>query len=259
MLHRIHDKVGTAGLALAVVALIAALGGTAMAALPGLNAKQKKEVKKIAKKYAGAPGAPGATGGQGATGAAGAAGAAGAEGPRGPAGDPGQPGEDGACSVSLPKCILPPGATETGTWGFIGRGVETFQTEVENVKSSHTFGVEEELVTISYLLQVAPPPDEFVPSQNWIGPGESSTPECPGSFGDPKAAPGEVCLYAKTIDAAGLNANHEPTNIGFYETDRRSGLIVGFPLEAGKQGYGAGTWAVTASCPEDELGEEEEC
>lgn len=260
MLHRIHNRLGTAGVILALVALVAALGGTAFAALPGLNAKQKKEVKKIAKRFAKA-GPQGPQGLPGAPGAQGTAGAAGSNGKEGARGAEGEPGEAGACSVSVPDCLLPPGATETGAWSFINRGIESFETEVESVKSSHTFGVEEGLVSLSFPLQVLPLPDKFSASQNWIAPGESSTDECPGNVEEPEAAPGEICLYAKEIVNAGDNASHEPQFTDFFNPGSAlsAGFTVGFKLQAGKQGYGYGTWAVTARCPIVEGVEEEEC
>lgn len=85
MISKLHDRLGTAGLVVAIVALVVALTGTAFAALPGLNSKQKKEVKNIAKQFPGAPGAPGAPGPAGPTGPQGA---------QGPAGN-GTPGENG--------------------------------------------------------------------------------------------------------------------------------------------------------------------
>jgi len=254
MLQRIHDKLGTAGLIIAVVALVAALGGTAIAALPGLNSKQKKEVKKIAKQFAqvgpqGLPGAAGAPGSQGS---------AGQQGQPGQPGTPGQDGEDGACSVSVPKCVLPPGATETGTWSFIARGLETFETEVEGTKSTHTFGVEEAILSISFPLRLPSSPHFVSGEGNWILPGEPGSDKCPGSLSAPEAAPGELCLYVQHIENAGDNASHEPKFESFYSTDPRSGFTAGFALEAGKQGYGNGSWAVTAPCAENEE-EEEEC
>jgi hypothetical protein len=85
MFHRIHDRLGTAGVAIAVVALIAALGGTALAASGALTAKQKKEVKAIAKGLVGTgpAGAAGANGTNGANGAPGEKGAAGTNGTNG--------------------------------------------------------------------------------------------------------------------------------------------------------------------------------
>lgn len=91
MLSKLHERLGTAGLVIAVAALVAALGGTAFAAA-GLNGTQKREVQKIARKYAGKPGAPGA------------------QGPQGPKGDPGTKGEKGDAG-------LPGSAGTNGTDG----------------------------------------------------------------------------------------------------------------------------------------------
>src|SRR3954470_8164517 len=118
MLHRIHDKLGTAGLIIAVVALVAALAGTAFAAVPGLNSKQKKEVKKIAAKVA-KTGPQGPQGSQGAQGSKGDAGAAGSNGTNGANGTNGEPG---VCSPSNPQCVAPTGATFTGDWAFATAG-----------------------------------------------------------------------------------------------------------------------------------------
>jgi len=72
MFGRIHEKLGTAGLVVAIVALVAALAGSAYAAGGGLNSQQKKEVKKIAKQYAGEAGPAGPQGHAGANGTNGA-------------------------------------------------------------------------------------------------------------------------------------------------------------------------------------------
>jgi hypothetical protein len=99
MFSRIHSKLGTAGLIVAVIALVAALAGTAFAAAK-LNGTQKKEVKKIAKQYAGKPGAPGAPG---------LAGTKGDKGDKGDAGSKGDAGTPGAKGKSVVTGILDPG------------------------------------------------------------------------------------------------------------------------------------------------------
>src|SRR3954470_13970370 len=101
MLKRIHDKLGTAGLVVAVVALVVALTGTAFAAKKFIT---KQEAIKIAKKYAGKNGAPGAQGSKGDTGASGA---------QGPKGDQGGKGEEGPPGPT--ETLLPIGKTEIGT------------------------------------------------------------------------------------------------------------------------------------------------
>src|SRR5215203_694000 len=194
MFKRIHDKLGTAGLVIAIVALIAALGGTAFAALPGLNSKQKKEVKKIAKNVAKA-------GPAGPAGLAGAQGPAGAKGNTGPAGNPGEAGDDGAdgedgvCSVGNPSCKLPSGATLTVSCSY------TTTTE------SRVF------VNISFPLQVNPVPTYVFPDD------PEFTTKCPGSASEPKAAPGFFCYYsALLVNAANVSSP--------AEVDPASGLVL---------------------------------
>lgn len=227
MFTRIHQKLGTAGLVVAVVALVAALAGTAFAALPGLNSKQKQEVKKIAKKYAGAAGPQGSAGSVGAAGTPGGAGPKGATGPKGPTGPAGKEGKEGPPGPT--ETVLPPAQTSTGLWSFRGKEVA------------------KAFMTISFPLRVIPAP-VYVTNTNWIPPKGAPTEECPGTVEKPQAAPGELCIYAKEIINAGSGESHFPIEIGTFTPDETSGLTGGFVIEAGQEGRGWGTWAVTA-CP----------
>jgi hypothetical protein len=233
MLHRIHNKLGTAGLIVAVVALIAALGGAAIAAVPGLNSKQKKQVTKIAKKYAGKNGAQGPKGDTGPAGPAGAKGDTGAKGDQGPKGDQGIQGIQGPQGPPGPtETTLPAGKTSVGVWQF----------QVNNAVRG--------LVAESYPLRVEP-----APSIQWIGIGDQPTADCPGDKDNPQAAPGKLCLYGVNL----INTQSFPEEIlGF---DRTAGFRAEFGvLDATKEAFGFGVWAVTARCPLDpETGEEEDC
>jgi hypothetical protein len=111
MFSKLHQRLGTAGLVIAVVALVAALAGTAFAAA-GLTGKQKKEVKKIAKQFAGKNGK------NGATGPAGPVGPAGPQGPAGAKGDNGSAGQAGAAGATGPTGAT--GVTGQGTTGATG-------------------------------------------------------------------------------------------------------------------------------------------
>lgn len=219
MLEKLQEKLGTAGLIVAVVALVAALGGAAVAAAPKLSSTQKKEVKKIAKKYAGKPGATGTQGPAGANGKDGAPGAPGATGPRGAQGQPGEDGSDGACSAANPECVLPAGATETGDWAINAKGV---------------YGT---FLTISFPMRVEPQPIvEWVPSG-------TTTSHCEGTPADPTAAPGFLCVYA-TGNLTNVK-NNEPVDTG-YTADKTSGFVYEFELENEEaEAYGSGSWAVT--------------
>jgi len=214
MISRIHAKLGSVGLIVAVVALIAALAGTAFAAA-GLSGKQKQEVKKIAKKVA-KPGPQGPAGLQGPKGDAGPKGDTGASGKDGA---DGVDGEDGACSVSVPKCVLPSGATETGQWGITA-------TEVGPI------------VQISFGLRVEPAPiAEYLE-------GEPSTwttvqkERCPGTSADPKAAAGFLCIYK----------DRGPLTFSTFNltVDPSSGWLGEFS-NSGGEGWVVGSWAVTAA------------
>jgi hypothetical protein len=223
MFSRIHEKLGTAGFVISIVALVAALSGGAYAASGGLSSKQKKEVTKIAqteaKKFAGKQGPPGSAGPQGPAGAAGKDGGAGPTGLPGVSGEPGAPGAPGATGPAGPtETVLPSGKTEIGLWSFTNPGPTSF-------------------TTISFPLQVG-----AAPEVGWIGLGEPSTPECPGTPESPEAAPGFLCIYA-----AGLAG----TTKSFPETgetiDRNAGAILEFQTESGFAfSHGTGSWAVTA-------------
>lgn len=214
MFSRIHQRLGTAGFVVAVVALVAALSGSAFAAKQFIT---KQEAVKIAKKYAGK---------RGPTGPAGPQGPAGSPGARGSTGSQGLEGATGPAGPT--ETELPPGKTSTGEWSFSGKGV---------------FGT---LFTISFPLRVKP-----APTFHWIGPGESSTTECPGSASVPKAEPGQLCVYAASVEHAGEGSSHRPVFTGVYTSDRTSGLVGEFEIQSGEEGFGYGSWAVTA-CPEEE-------
>lgn len=209
MLSQIKDRLGMAGLLVAVVALIAALAGTAFAAV-GLTSQEKREVKKIAKRFAGKQGLPGP---------AGPAGARGERGPEGPRGEEGEVGPIGPAGPTETK--LPVGKTSTGQWGFTA--LEAGPT-----------------LAISFPLRVEP-----APHANFLE-GERSTwttqqkANCPGTALDPQAAQGELCIYQDRAAAStffnGLDLTVDPT----------SGWMGEFTVTGGAEGWALGSWAVTA-------------
>jgi hypothetical protein len=220
MISRIHAKLGTTGFIIAIVALIAALGGTAFAAA-GLSSKEKKEVKKIAKQVA----KPGPQGPQGPAGPQGLKGDTGAKGDPGVPGENGLDGEDGACSASVPTCVLPAGATETGLWGSTSLEAEPIEV-------------------ISFPLRL-----ETVPHENYLNK-DSTTwsatekAHCPGSAEAPAAAPGELCIYEAN--------NKGNVSVNSFEPccyDHHSGFIKEFAISGGEEGWIYGSWAVTAPTP----------
>jgi hypothetical protein len=221
MLKRIHNRLGTAGLAVAVVALVAAVAGTAFAA-GGLTKKQEKQVVKIAKKYAGKQGKDGAAGPAGPQGAKGDPGPKGDQGPKGDAGGQGPQGEEGPAGPT--ETQLPPGKTETGVWSFKGRGEPKLW------------------YNISFPLKLGYIPDVRLAS--------SSPENCPGSIDNPQAKAGNLCIYVEeTLNSiwAGIPREYTTGIIDKYQSQ-----------ESANESYGYGTWAVTEFCPIDpETGEPE--
>jgi hypothetical protein len=245
MLSRIHNKLGTAGMVVAVIALVAALAGTAIAA-GTFTKSQKKEIEKIAKKVAkkgptgpagpqgpagakgdkgdtGAPGSPGSVGPAGPTGPTGAKGTAGAEGPTGPTGETGFTDH------------LPSGKTETGSWSYTSHGPYALEFEEEEEKFIKTSDQELQRVAMSFNIPLAEAPEAIV----YLGPAATNEEKCPGgSVTSPTAAPGVLCVY----DEAG-----SPNIFRFAGADKKykSGAILGFfSTEHGQ--VVQGTWAVTA-------------
>ncbi|HEX3240016.1 MAG TPA: hypothetical protein VHR18_07765 [Solirubrobacterales bacterium] len=275
MFSRIRDKLGTAGLIVAIVALVAALGGGAYAASNGLNGKQKKEVVKIAKKYAGKPGKNGKNGAAGATGPAGPAGPAGAAGAKGDKGADGTsvtstPATIGECpdggfkytsaSGTVKVCngaegpegspwtvggLLPSGETLTGVWG------------APNVPLLAS------LYSISFPIPLAAAPEAVIVKPSEMDSGAGDAAGCPwtGLTGTPEADPGKFCVYL-AIDETTANLaamftfspTWEDTGTEFfggaktgaseYGASLRS-ICAGPPSEAKCIAFGA--WAVTAA------------
>jgi len=232
MFSKLHERLGTAGLVVAIVALVVALAGTAFAAA-GLNSTQKKEVKKIAKQFAGKPGAPGAVGPAGAagpTGPAGKEGPGGKEGPEGPEGPEGTEGpegpegpegEAGVCSVTNPSCELPSGATLVGNWGF------------------NTIDVANPAFTISFGLRVG-----VEPQVRFIDGFAASTEECPGTFESPQAKAGFLCVYVNGFETSNVET---PSLHHNFSGDFHSGQVFTLvPENVSAEAVGRGTWAVTA-------------
>lgn len=242
MISRIHNKLGTAGLVVAIVALVVALTGTAFAAKGALTGKQKKEVEKIAKKYAGKPGATGPQGPAGPAGAAGPKGDTGAEGPQGKEGKqgiqgvpgtpgtPGPPGEDGACSESNPECILPEGATETGMWALGNDDGSSI------VPMSFNLPLAEAPTAVNY---VAADGKEVIEGLEHVTPVN-----CLGSVEEPTAPEGEVCVYAATEALESGFPGYIPGSTfgGMF----RSGATFFFAMKSGED-RAWGTWAVTGN------------
>jgi hypothetical protein len=229
---RQHLRLSPAG-AVAVIALVFAMVGGAYAAGGGLSGKQKKEVKTIAKSFQGT----GPAGAQGPAGAAGPAGPTGAAGAKGATGETGATGEEGSPWTELGQ--LPTGQSEHGTWG-------AWYNEDLGLRK----------IPISFTI---PLPTRLDSSHiHVVGEGGTGPAECEeGTAAEPKAAPGNLCLYvAKAFGASLLSGNffiddpegeneisHGPEAL-YGEAGKSGALLNVEAAEAG--GQIEGVWVVTA-------------
>jgi hypothetical protein len=265
MFSRIHSRLGTAGLIVAIVALVAALAGGAYAA-SGLNKQQKKQVRSIAKseskkwskKFSQQFAQPGPAGATGATGPAGPVGPAGAKGDNGNDGAAGKSVEvsgtasgcaEGGATVQVegeegtaqeicngaegaagnpwaPESQLPTGATETGTWAMAFN--------------------EEGATPISFAVPLAAPLDSS--HALIVGEGEAAPAECDDGEGEaasaanPEADSGYLCVFVVTFEGGGaIGAVADPTT--FASGAAKSGAIL--LLGSGGADFAVGTFAVT--------------
>jgi hypothetical protein len=273
MFSRIHQKLGTAGLVVAIVALLVALTGAAYAA-GGLTKSQEKRVTAIAKKYAGKKGAKGAAGPQGTAGPQGQQGAQGSPGPAGKDGTDGISvttkafsGAKGACpegglevetaSPTILVCngkkgtegspwtaggVLPPGETETGGWAFGSTSTNANVALSFNIPLEQGLGAAE----VHYLNATG---EEVHLNETTFEPEEGPSTECLGSAAEPTSEPGNLCVYTG-FSSGGLIASEfilslENAGGPFAATGTsKSGARIFVSLSSAATGYG--TWAVTA-------------
>jgi hypothetical protein len=214
---------------IATVALVFAMTGGAYAAGHFIITSTKQISPKVLKALKGKSGANGANGAQGPAGPAGAtgpggpqgpAGPGGPQGPAGPKGEPGPKGENGKNGETGFTETLPAGKTETGSWvAQPGEGAE-------------------QAVPISFSIPLAA---ELESSNVHIAP----NPECPGSAQEPKASPGNFCLYV------GVNFDeHVELGTILKDSEFAAGLGLGggvlFTKGTGTPAAAWGSWAVTA-------------
>ncbi len=233
MIGRIQKRLGTAGLVVAVMALIVALAGTAVAANKLFTKNQEKQIIKIAKKYAGTDGK------NGAPGSAGPQGPKGDPGPKGEAGSPGPEGEAG--SPWTAGGVLPSQATETGAWTF-GQSVP---------------GESNYFLPLSFPIPLAAPLEgqshvHYINAagKELVGGNEVTSSACLGSVTQPKATPGNLCVYETFAFNVSIKsesiANPSVFELGTFPAGAgRTGatLVVG---ATSTTAVAAGTFAVTA-------------
>lgn len=245
MFSRVHQKLGTAGLVVAIVALVAAMTGGAFAAGGGhLTGKEKKEVKKIAKKFAGKKGkngAPGATGPQGPKGDTGAAGAKGDTGAKGDKGDRGERGLEGSeGSPWTAGGVLPSEETETGVWGSPNSGV----AGISFLPLSFPIRLAEPLELEDIHLINEAGEEVYADQTPPFAEHERSPSGCTGgSFTEPKADPGNLCVYTGYENQGRLFPKYFVLASVLYESSANG---VDIPLQAAEGAEVVGSFAVTA-------------
>jgi hypothetical protein len=289
MFSPLRNRFGIPG-AISVIALVFAMLGGAYAATDNsgggkatASAKGKPGPRGPRGKPgpAGPAGPAGPQGPAGANGAKGDAGAKGDKGDTGNAGSPGSPGapgadgEDGkgviaasfegtgepvgnpckaaggteieveeseeinyACNgkngnpAEFPK-ELPPGVTETGTWAFSGTEADT-----EGVYAPISFPIKLAEALPREKVHIFSDPDFAA--------------KCPGIAANPKAPPGELCVFFKSFEGESLESLVNAKLDGITKTAKLgseeegaspAGAALHFTMEG--VGYGIGTWAVT--------------
>jgi hypothetical protein len=271
MLSRMQNKIGTAGLVVAIVALVAALGGGAYAASNDSGDTTKASASAKGKKGPRGPrgktGKPGPVGPQGPAGPAGAAGAKGDKGDKGDAGNTGNTGPAGADGKSVKSSAASVGECPDGGTKFTiettpvqtskacnGEDGETGYTDVlppGKAEYGH-WGVAltgAGLATSPISFNI-PYPGTTGPTLHFVTfakaeaeevPAECSDGTTEGSVDGPIADPGHLCVFEELPSFAPL-AYEEGTTNGFG-TDPW-GVTLFF--SGAEFSAGTGTWVVRA-------------
>lgn len=237
MLSFMRNRFGIPGV-ISVVALVFAMLGGAYAANKSESSGSKASASKSKRGPRGPKGPAGPAGPQGLPGPTGPQGPAGAAGKEGPQGVPGKPGP---LLESLPA-----GATLMGNWGVGG-----------------SLGAEEgpgrALVQVSFQFPVSPAPtvyyiqvgNAFAAKIPQTGAVAFPTPEeleaaCPGTAAAPKAAAGNLCVYATEEEEANFTViDFLPGGLA-EKISRATTLGAVVPLRVQSElGYARGSWAVT--------------
>jgi len=200
----------------ATLALVIALGGgTAWAAHTYLITSTRQIKPSVLEQLRGDRGPAGLPGSAGSAGAAGAQGIQGVQGATGPAGP-------------FPSSLAA-GQTLTGTWVAGGQAAASGDVAVTQISF--------------------PFPLASAPTPNVIASGGGSTAACPGTYANPQATSGNLCVYeAVALNVAAITTGKigDPANSsGPTDATSRFGVTV-VADSSGSGGFvDAGTWAVT--------------
>lgn len=218
MLSFLRNRFGIPGV-LSVIALVFAMLGGAYAANNAANGGGKATASAKAKRGPKGPKGPkGDTGSQGPQGLQGPKGDTGSQGPPGP---PGTPGETGFATV------LPPGESIIGSW------------TTEAINGPETNSLQFDAISFPFPLSSELP----IANVEFIGLGEETGEgNCPGSIGEPEAAPGHLCIYTSNKEVG----TESSVNFGGFEVPKpgTGGVILKFAV-SGLASMN-GTWVLTA-------------
>jgi hypothetical protein len=220
---------------------------------------------------AGAAGAKGETGATGTTGT-GAPGVEGKEGKEGPKGKEGHEGKEGLPGVIHPGETLVPGASETGMWAASGSGDEgklcvpeaaeapviTSESGSNGCPTGYThkeaFG-SLAVGAISFTVPLAAPLGEQAVSYIAYQ-GQNIAGHCEGSFEEPTAEPGNLCVYESPSRNNALGGLVAPdlADVGKESGALKTGaIVIAIPENPSDGGivqegpvFASGSWAVTA-------------
>jgi len=237
MFSSLRNRLNYANVVATLALFLAMSGGAAYAASHYLITKTsqiKPSVLASLKGKAGPAGAPGTPGAAG-VGSAGPQGPAGPGGPQGPAGGTGPEGKPG--SPAEYPATLPVNRTETGTW--VINAEESDKNRLHDVPISLPIPLGETLTEAHVLV---------VTSQEGTVPAQCAG----GSYADPKADPGYMCIYTTNVnpeleERVATVFNPEGAALGAAESPGlgKSGGYLEIKLTANKEIVLEGDWAVT--------------
>jgi hypothetical protein len=205
---------------------------------------------------------------KGAQGAAGPQGSPGAQGPAGAAGTAGTAGTNGISVTSVESKTKAIGPCQQGGSEFVAASGTTYACNGKDGETGFTKTLPKgQTETGAWFLQMAEAPGikgfagtaisfnipleaALTESQVfYIEPGATAPPQCPGSAEEPKAAEGDLCVYANVQEELLPNAIgviHDPSMpLGNVKGASRNGAILVLKQET-EGGYADGAWAVTA-------------
>lgn len=260
MFSKLHERLGTAGLVVAVIALVAALTGTAIAAKSLTKPQVVKIAQREAKKFPGPTGpagpqgskgdkgdkgdtgSAGSPGAQGATGATGAAGATGATGQKGATGAEGPTGATGATGEF--EGTVKSGTLLKGTWAIPYAEAEA---EGEVIHAAISTGVPFTTNGGNFFKIIADPDAAHYPGGE--GERDLAASACPGTANNPTVDNSVVggqallCVYVNESENLLASVQGGGAVASWPVSGSGGGVLAGFTADEVGPAKGNGSWA----------------